>query len=165
MSEHGLKANDIAEIQAEVEPAGYNTITHVHHPSIEGKDVLAVAAIYGGRGFRETYDEAARRTPAFRAMRDRVKIVSKNDWEGRDDHFRSVVTIKTKDGRTVSKEARYTRMTETDVDAKFRDLVTLRAGAAKARQLATGLKGLDTAGNVGDVMRQMELPAANIPSK
>jgi hypothetical protein len=55
-------------------------------------------------------------------------------------------------------------MTEADLDAKFLDLVTLRAGEAKAKQLSPLLKGLDTAANLDDVMRELELPAATIAS-
>jgi 2-methylcitrate dehydratase PrpD len=165
MAEHGLKADDIAQVMVEVEPEGYNTITHVHHPSIEGKDVLALAAVYGGRGFRETYDPQAVGSPAVRAMRERVTISPKADWTGRSDHFRALVSIRTRRGRTVQQEARYRPMTEADVDAKFQDLVTLRAGAAKARELAPALKGLDTVGNLGEVMCQLEMPAAGIPAR
>ena len=53
-------------------------------------------------------------------------------------------------------------MTEADLDAKFLELVTLRAGEAKAQHLAPLLKGLDTAANLDDVMRELELPAATI---
>ena len=56
------------------------------------------------------------------------------------------------------------RMTEADLDAKFLDLVTLRAGEAKAKQLSPLLKGLDTAANVDDVMCELELPATTIAS-
>jgi 2-methylcitrate dehydratase PrpD len=160
MSEHHLSGEDVREIHAEVEPAGHNTITHVHHPSIQGKDVLALAAVYGGRGFKETYDEGSRRNPAFLALRERVTISPRSDWTGHADHFRAVVSITTKQGRKVQKELTYRKMTEADVDAKFMDLVTLRAGQAKARQLALVLKGIDTSGNVAGVMSQLEMPAA-----
>jgi 2-methylcitrate dehydratase PrpD len=164
MAEHHLAAEDIAAIQAEVEPVGHHTITHVHHPSIEGKDVLAVAAVYGGRGFKETYDGSSRRNPAFLDLRERVSITPRNDWASGDNHFRAVVSITTRDGRKLSQEATYRRMTEADLDAKFLDLVTLRAGEAKAKQLSPLLMGLDTAANLDDVMRELELPAATIAS-
>ena len=112
--EHHLAAEDIAAIQAEVEPAGYNTITHVHHPSIEGKDVLALAAVYGGRGFKETYDGSSRRNPAFLDLCERVSIAPRNDWARGDHHFRAVVSITTRDGRKLRQEATYRRMTEAE---------------------------------------------------
>ena len=61
------------------------------------------------------------------------------------------------DGRSI-----YRRMTEEDLDAKFADLVGMRAGEAKARELAVTLKGMDTVSNVAEIVRQLELPAAKI---
>ena len=48
------------------------------------------------------------------------------------------------------------------LDAKFADLVGMRAGEAKARELAVTLKGMDTVSNVAEIVRQLELPAAKI---
>lgn len=53
-------------------------------------------------------------------------------------------------------------MTAEDVDAKFSDLVGMRAGEAKAKELAHALKNLEEASNVADVMTQLELPQAHI---
>ena len=53
-------------------------------------------------------------------------------------------------------------MTEADLDAKFLDLVTLRAGEAKAREFTPVLKRLDTVSNVAEVMVQLESPEALI---
>jgi hypothetical protein len=55
-------------------------------------------------------------------------------------------------------------MTEVNLDAKFLDLVSLRAGEAKGTELARVLKELDTASNVSDVMSQLELPEGLITS-
>ena len=58
-------------------------------------------------------------------------------------------------------------MTQADLDIKFSHLVGLRAGAAKAQELASILpapilKGLDQVGNIATVMAQLELPEAHI---
>jgi hypothetical protein len=73
-----------------------------------------------------------------------------------------VVTIKTKDGRTLQRESLWRRMTEEELDAKFSYLVGLRVGEAKAQELASVLKQLDTISNIADVMVQLELPEAHI---
>ena len=94
-------------------------------------------------------------------MKERISISPKEDWAGRD-RFQAVVTIKTVDGRELRRESVYRRMTADDVDAKFSDLVGMRAGEAKANELAQTLKNLDAASNVADVMTQLELPQAHI---
>jgi 2-methylcitrate dehydratase PrpD len=161
MEENQLTADDIAEIQVEVNPGGFNTITHVHHPSIEGKDVLALAAIYGGIGFREAHNEKYYKSPAVLAMRERISILPREDLTG-EGRFRAIVTVRTKNGREFRRDSVYRRMTEEDVDAKFLDLVGMRAGEAKAQELAHALKGLDTVSNIAEVMTSLQLPEARI---
>ena len=160
MAENGLRPADIAEIRAEVNPAGFNTITHVEHPSIYGRDVLALAAVYGGPGFREAHHEAYYNSAEARAMRERIRIVAREDWNTEEGRFHTIVTVKTMDGRELRQESTYRRMTEEDLDAKFSYLVGMRAGEAKARELARLLKGLDGVRNVGEMLSQLELPEA-----
>ena len=161
MSENNLVADDIAAIEVQVSPTGYNTITHIHHPSIDGKDVLALAAVYGGIGFKGAHNEKYYRSPAALAMKERISISPKEEWAGRD-RFQAMVTITTLDGRQFETQSVYRRMTEEDLDAKFSDLVGMRAGEAKAKELAQALKGLNTASDVAEVMTQLELPPAHI---
>ena len=167
MSENGLSAGDIAEIQAEVVPRRDEGLTSsVHHAntslSHSGREVLALAALHGGMGLREAHDEKFSNTPEFSAMRDRVKISARSDWAGFEDRFYAGVTVITKDGRKLSKESKDRQMTEAELDAKFSYLVGLRAGEDKARELAQVLKRLDTVSNVAEVMVQLELPEARI---
>ena len=161
MTEHNVSPDDIAEIQVEVPPAGFDIITLVHHPSIEGKDELALAAIYGGTGFLGAHNEKYNQSPATLAIRERISISPRDEW-AEEDRFRAMVTVRTKDGRELRRESIYRRMTEEDLDAKFADLVGMRAGEAKARELAVTLKGMDTVSNVAEIVRQLELPAAKI---
>ena len=103
MTEHNVSPDDIAEIQVEVPPAGFDTITLVHHPSIEGKDVLALAAIYGGTGFLGAHNEKYNQSPATLAIRERISISPRDEW-AEEDRFRAMVTVRTKDGRELRRE-------------------------------------------------------------
>ena len=167
MSENGLSARDIAEIQAEVVPRRDEGLTSsVHHAntslSHSGREVLALAALHGGIGLREAHDQRFSNTPEFSAMRDRVKISARSDWAGSEDRFYAGVTVITKDGRKLNKESKDRQMTEAELDAKFSYLVGLRAGEDKARELAQVLQRLDTISDVAEVMVQLELPEAHI---
>jgi 2-methylcitrate dehydratase PrpD len=157
MTEHGLSASDIAEIQAELVPR-----RGIHHHSGYGESVLALAAVYGGVGLREAYNERYYNAPEVRAMQERVKISDRDEWAGFEDRFYAGVTVTTKDGRKFSNESNDRQMTEAELDAKFSHLVGLRAGDAKAKELAQVLKRLDTVSNVAEVMEQLELPEAHI---
>jgi 2-methylcitrate dehydratase PrpD len=164
MAEHGLSADNIQDMQVEVEPGGFDTMTYVRHSSIHGKTVLALAAVYGGLGFRETHQEACYKSPQVLALAEHITISPRQDWT-EHDHYHTVVTINTKDGRTLRKETDYRLMTEEEVDDKFLHLVGLRAGEAKAEELAQIVKRLDTASNIADVMVQLELPEDHIEQK
>ncbi len=163
MAENSLVADDIAVILVEVGPGGFNTITTVPHPTIYGKDVLALAAVYGGIGFREAHQQSCFQSPDVLSLRERIEIRPVEGWPRRgDERYRAVVTVNLKDGRKLQKESVWRRMTEEELDAKFSYLVGLRAGEAKAHELAGVLKRLDTASNVADVMAQLELPEASL---
>jgi 2-methylcitrate dehydratase PrpD len=162
MSENGLVADDIEGIHVEVEPRGFETMTSVPHPSVFAKNVLAAAAVYGGIGFREAHQKARSQSPEVLSLRERITIQPRTDWTGEYAHFHTAVTVKTKNSREFYREADYRRMDEADLDAKFKYLVGLRAGEAKAKELAQVLKHLDTVGNIADVMVQLELPEASI---
>lgn len=161
MAENGLTAADISRITIEVPPIGFTTITEVHHPSIEGKDVIAIGAVYGGTGFLAAHNPKYGQSNEVLAMRDRIEILPREEWAG-EGRFRSMVTIETPDGRQFSRESTYRPMSEDDLDAKFADLVGMRAGEERARELAAALKGLEGAPNVSDVMSLLELPGARI---
>ena len=167
MSENGLSAGDIAEIQAEVVPRRDEGLTSsVHHAntslSHSGREVLALAALHGGVGLREAHDEKFSNTPEFSGMLERVKISARSDWAGFEDRFYAGVTVITKDGRKLNKESKDQQMTEAELDAKFSYLVGLRAGEDKVRKLAPVLRRLDTVSNVAEVMVLLELPEARI---
>jgi hypothetical protein len=79
-----------------------------------------------------------------------------------EDRFHAIVTIRTKDGIELRRDSVYRRMNEEDLDGKFLDLVSMRAGETKAGELAQVLKSLDRATNVADVMTSLQLTEAKI---
>jgi len=132
MLENNLNTDDIAAIELQVSPGGYNTITHVHYPSSEGKDVLALVAVYGGIGFKEAHNEKYYMSPAARSIKERISILPKEEWVGRD-RFQSILTIGTVGGRQFKRESVCRSLTADDLDAMFSDLVGMRAGDAEPR--------------------------------
>ena len=184
MSENNLSAGDIAEIRAEIRsgrsPARHAKIAETQAEvapkrnngttirelrddrSYYRRNMLALAAVYRAVGFREAYDEQYYKSPEVSAMRERVKFFTRDDWAGNEDRFYAGVTVITQDGRNLRKESADRQMTEEELDAKFSHLVGLRAGDAKAKELAQVLKRLDTVSNVAEVMEQLELPEAHI---
>jgi len=162
IAENALAADDISEILVEMRPADIDSyFSSVRHPADCG-DALALAAVYGGMGFREAHQESLCKSPRVQAMRECIKVQAREDWTEGGRRLHTVVTLTAKDGRKLRKETDYRWMTEEDLDAKFSHLVGLRAGEAKAEELARVLKRLDSVRNIADVMVQLELPEARI---
>jgi len=164
MSENGVATDDIAEILVEMRPSDINSyFSSVRHPADCG-DALAVAAVYGGMGFREAHQETSSKSPQVQAIRQRIKVQARRDWTEEGRRLHTVVSVTAQDGRKFRKETDYRRMTEEDLDAKFSHLVGLRAGEAKAKELGQVLKKLETVSNMAEVIVQLELPEALITS-
>ena len=163
MAENSLTHSDISEIQVVIGPGGLNTITMVPHPTIYYGDVLANAAVYGGIGFLQAHDEAYYNSPEVSSLRERIHIRADETWPTRgDERYRGRVTITTTDGRQLEKESLWRRMSEEEVDAKFRYLAGLRVGEAQAQELAALLKNLDSVDNISDVLTRLEIPEAHL---
>ena len=162
ITEHSLTHDEIAEIQIEMRPSDISSyFTSQRHPADCG-DSLALAAVYGGMGFKEAHQEKFSSSTEFRAMRARIKVLPREDWANARFRLHTSVTISTKDGRKLTKETDYRQMNEEDLDTKFSHLVGLRVGEPKAEELAGVLKQLDTTGNIANVMVQLEFPEAAI---
>jgi len=56
MLEYNLNTDDIAAIEVELSPGSYNSVNYVRYPYIEGKDVLALVAVYGRIGFKGAHN-------------------------------------------------------------------------------------------------------------
>lgn len=162
IAENGLASGDIVDIQVEMRPSDIGSyFTSERHPADCG-DALALAVVYGGMGFKEAHLEIFSQSPEVRAMRRRIQVRPREDWNDARFRWHTAVTITARDGRTHRKETDYRRMTEADLEAKFSYLAGLRVGEAKAEELAATLKNLDIVGNIGEVMVQLELPEASI---
>ena len=162
MAENGLSASDIQEIQVEMRPGDIvSYFSSERHPA-DCSDALALAALYGGMGFKEAHQGRYTASPEFRDMRPRINVQPRQDWNHPQFRLHTAVTVNTREGLSFRKETDYRRMNEADLDAKFSYLVGLRAGDAKAEELAPLLKGLDRVENIADVMARLELPEADI---
>ena len=162
IADNGLAADDIAGILVEMRPADIDSyFSGPRHPADCG-DALALAALYGGMGFREAHQASFSQDPRVQEMRQRIQVQPRDDWQAAGFRTRTVVNLTTKDGRKLRKESDYRRMTPEDLDAKFSHLVGLRAGETKAAELAQVLKRLDAVDNIADVMVQLELPEAHM---
>jgi len=72
-----------------------------------------------------------------------------------DAGHHAVVTIRTRDGRTLSEEVWHRPMNGAELDRKFDQLVTPRFGAEKSARVARQLKMLESAASMKPLMAEL----------
>ena len=162
IAEHGLSSVDIEGIKVEMRPGDIDSYFSSHRHPADCGDALALAALYGGMGFKEAHQERYTSSPEFQDMRPRVVVQPRQDWNDASYRLHTAVTVTTRDGRSFRQETNYRHMTEADLMDKFSYLVGLRIGQPKAEELSILLKNLAEAPDVAEVMAQLEFTEADI---
>ncbi len=157
ITEHGIQADDIVEIHADVmkRTAVFNTVHPETDVAARGSlpYCLALAvckrdpALLLGPGFRPEL----LRDPAIRANASKVKITENEDYE-RQYPARSLarITLKLRDGKTHtavvdrSERGRYLTPTDADIEGKFRLLVAPVLGQAKTDKVVELCRRFET---------------------
>ncbi|HXF65297.1 MAG TPA: MmgE/PrpD family protein [Burkholderiales bacterium] len=155
MEKYALRPADIAGIEVQVPARGLKRVPETRHASIAGLSVCAIAAARGRLDFYELHGPGSGLDAAAREMRERIRFVGREDWTEPEAGRRAIVTVKTRAGGVYTEEARYRPMGAQELDAKFRELVVPRLGNERTCRLELMLKGLATAANVRDLMREL----------
>ena len=149
---HRLRPADIAEIEVQIPARGLKRIPTTRHASISALTVCAIAAAHGKLDFYRLHDPAGAMDAQALEMQQRVKFVGREDWTGMEAGHHAIVTIRTRDGRTVSEDVHHRPMNATELDAKYDALAVPRFGAEKSARIARELKALEGAASVKPLM-------------
>ena len=160
MKTQNLNADDIEQIEVTVASNAYHTVMTNHHPSIHMLSIFPVAAIYGQITFAHIHDPRYREDPRVQAFRERVRIfiVPRPGHATREQRMQTVLTVRTRDGKTLRQELRFPVMSEAEIQQKFRDLAGLRLDNKRVADLESKLKAIETQQNVAPVVRELEIP-------
>jgi 2-methylcitrate dehydratase PrpD len=149
---HSLKPQDIAEIEVQIPSRGLKRVPTTRHVSISALTVCAIAAAHGKLDFYRLHDPAGAMDAQALDMQQRVKFVGREDWTGMEAGHHAIVTIRTRDGRTLTEEVWHRPMNSAELDRKFDELVVPRFGAEKCAAVARQLKALEGAASVKPLM-------------
>jgi 2-methylcitrate dehydratase PrpD len=149
---HSLKPQDIAEIEVQIPSRGLKRVPTTRHASISALTVCAIAAAHGKLDFYRLHDPAGAMDAQALDMQQRVKFVGREDWTGMEAGHHAIVTIRTRDGRTLTEEVWHRPMNSAELDRKFDELVVPRFGAEKCAAVARQLKALEGAASVKPLM-------------
>ncbi len=156
IGKHALQPRDIAEIEVQIPQRGLKRIPTTRHASISALAVCAIAAAHGKLDFYHLHDPAGALDEPARDMQQRVKFVGREDWKDMAAGRHAIVTIRTRDGRTLTEEVWHQPMTGPELDRKFDGLVVPRFGKEKSARVAGLLKALESAAGVKPLMSELE---------
>lgn len=156
IEKHSLQPRDIAGIEVQIPQRGLKRIPTTRHASISALAVCAIAAAHGKLDFYHLHDPAGGLDEAARDMQQRVKFVGREDWKDMEAGRHAIVTITTRDGRTLSEEVWHQPMSGPELDRKFEGLAVPRFGKEKSARVAGLLKSLEGAANVKPLVSELE---------
>ena len=152
---HALKAGDIAEIEVQIPSRGLKRVPTTRHVSISALSVCSIAAAHGKLDFYRLHDPAGAMDSAALDMLQRVRFVGREDWRDMAAGRHAIVTIRTRDGKTLADEVWHEPMTGAELDRKFDELVTPHCGEEKGARVAKLLKSLENAASVRPLMAEL----------
>ena len=173
LADHGLKADDIVDIEAECmrRTAVFNTV----HPENEITAraslpyCLAVAIYTGDRGqlVGPGFRAEMLKNPTVHAIAEKVRIVENEEYE-RQYPAKSLakVTLTTRSGARHTKEVdrsargRYLHPTDKDISDKFKLIAEPILGAATANRIIDQVYDLPNMRDVSQLVRDLTLPKA-----
>ena len=155
LSEHSIRVDDIRAIEIELPSRSVQRIPTTRHASISGDVVCAMAATHGRLDFDQIHDPAAPLHPAVKQMQQRVRFISKDDWQDMEHGRHAVVTLTTVTGQSFKKEVWHERMTRPELEEKFHSLVTPRLGIEKTARVKLALDQIDRAPSIRPLMAEL----------
>ncbi len=158
-SKHKLAAEDIEQIEVSVSRGAFQTVMTNKHPSVHMPVVLSLAAVYGEVTFPHIHDPRYQEDSRFTAFRKRARIfiIPRPERATKGQRLEMTVTVRTRDGATLSQELRYPLMSEAEIQQKFRTLAGLRLDSRRVEELERRLRAMETEANVAGFMSDLEL--------
>ncbi len=157
---HGLRADDVEKLVVTVNKIGAVTVNDREIADINIQHLLSVMLLDGTVTFASSHDDARLRDPRVLALKKRIELRGREDFE----HPRQgMVEIVTRDGRALSHHTKAVKgtsanpLTRNEVDAKCLDLTAPVLGKARARRLIDTIWGIE---KVEDVRKLRSLLVA-----
>jgi len=155
LNQHRIPPSDIREIEIHIPKRGAHRIPATRHASISGEIVCAMAAVHGKLDFYQIHDSVAVASPSVQKMRERVRFVAREDWQGMEQGRHAIVILTTSQGQRLEEEVWFQPMTRQDLEEKFRALVTPRLGKAKSLHVQELLNQLESAKSVRPLIEEL----------
>jgi 2-methylcitrate dehydratase PrpD len=154
ISEHRLKAADVASVTVHLPGHGARVVDNRHMPSVNVQHLAALMLTDGTVGFASSHDAARMQDPRILAVRKKVTLVPSQELSRAEPARQAIVELALGDGRQLRHHTRAVRgtttnpMTKAEVVTKALDLIAPALGAARAQHVVDAVFGLEHAASV-----------------
>lgn len=156
IQQHAIGPEDIHEIEIHLPQRSVQRVPTTRHASISGEVVCAIAAAHGRLDFYTLHDGTAVEDAAVGQMRQRIRLVGRNDWQDLDHGRHAIVIVRSKDGRVFEQEVWHEPMNGQQLDEKFDALVGPKWGEAKTRRLKEQIRDLENAQSIRPLLHELQ---------
>ena len=135
------------------------TVDNAPMPSLNVQHLMAMLLIDGALCFESIHDRERMQNPAILALRGKIALVQSEELAHAVPRRQAIVTVKTRDGRSLSKRTVAVRgtadnpMSEAEVKAKAFDLIGSVLGARRTKAILQALGSLETVPDVAALRR------------
>jgi 2-methylcitrate dehydratase PrpD len=154
--QHAIRPENIAEIEIHIPQRSVQRVPTTRHASISGEVVCAIAAAHGKLDFYTLHDGSAVQDAQVAQMRQRVRLVGRDDWQDLEHGRHAIVVLRCKDGAHFEQEVWHEPMTGAELEEKFDGLVAPKLGEAKTRRLKEQIRDLENAKSMRPLLRELQ---------
>ena len=157
MEEHSLKAADVAALRAIMPDDRFTIVNDRDMPDVCLQHLLALTLVDGGLTFASSHDHARMQDAAVLAVRRRIAAIPSAELTAARPARQAIIEIDCADGRKLSHRTRAVLgtpdnpMSQSQVEAKARDLMAPVLGAAQTERLIAALRALETLNDVREL--------------
>ncbi len=159
MERESLQPAEVEAIELQLPAHSARTVDNAAMPDINVQHLMAMLLIDGALTFKSIHDAARMREPRILALRHRIALKPSEELMHARPRRQAIVTIKTRDGRTLNHRTVAVRgtadnpMSQAEVEAKAFALIEDVLGPGRARAIVQAIGSIETVSDVTALRR------------
>ena len=159
MDSDRIRPADVEAIEVHLPSRSARTVDNAPAPELNVQHLMAMLLIDGTLSFESIHDRVRMQDTNILGLREKIALVPSEELAQAMPRRQAIVSVKTRDGRCVSKRTVAVRgtadnpMTQEEVEAKALDLIGGVLGARRAKALLRAIANLETVPDVATLRR------------
>jgi 2-methylcitrate dehydratase PrpD len=160
MNRECIGPDDVETIEVHLPSRSARTVDNAAAPELNVQHLMAMLFIDGRLCFESIHNRARMQDTRILALRAKIALVPSEELTHAIPRRQAIVSVKTRDGRNVSKRTVSVRgtadnpMSQAEVEAKALELIGSVLGARRAKALLRAIANLETVLDVATLRRQ-----------